>query len=89
VGPLSPQHGVSSGCRWRVAANILNKQSWTANKGWSSSLGVGHGTIKSVAGELEKCKLDLVGVQEVRWEGEGYQTTIIHFSMEKGMLISP
>jgi exonuclease III len=25
-------------------------------------------------GELEKCKLDLVGVQEVRWEAEGYQT---------------
>jgi hypothetical protein len=23
--------------------------------------------------ELEKCKLDLVGVQEVRREGEGYQ----------------
>jgi hypothetical protein len=32
------------------------------------------GTIKSVVGELEKYKLDLVGVQEVRWEGEGYQT---------------
>jgi hypothetical protein len=32
------------------------------------------GTIKSVVGELEKCKLDLVRVQEVRWEGEGYQT---------------
>jgi exonuclease III len=32
------------------------------------------GAIKSVVGELEKCKLDLVGVQEVRWEGEGYQT---------------
>jgi exonuclease III len=31
------------------------------------------GAIKSVVGELEKCKLDLVGVQEVRWEGEGYQ----------------
>jgi exonuclease III len=30
--------------------------------------------IKSVVGELEKCKLDLVGVQEVRWEGEGCQT---------------
>jgi hypothetical protein len=29
--------------------------------------------IKSVVGELEKYKLDLVGVQEVRWEGEGYQ----------------
>jgi hypothetical protein len=26
-------------------------------------------------GELEKYKLDSVGVQEVRWEGEGYQTT--------------
>jgi exonuclease III len=33
------------------------------------------GAIKSVVGELEKYKLDLVGVQEVRWEGEGYQTT--------------
>ena len=26
---------------WRVEANILNKQSRTADKGWSSSLGVG------------------------------------------------
>jgi hypothetical protein len=26
---------------WRVAANILNKQSRTADKGWSPSLGVG------------------------------------------------
>jgi exonuclease III len=32
------------------------------------------GSIKSVVRELEKYKLDLVGVQEVRWEGEGYQT---------------
>jgi exonuclease III len=32
------------------------------------------GAIKSVVGELEKYKLDVVGVQEVRWEGEGYQT---------------
>jgi exonuclease III len=32
------------------------------------------GAIKSVVGELEKYKLDLVGVQEVRWEGERYQT---------------
>jgi hypothetical protein len=29
--------------KWREAANILNKQSQTADKGWSSSLGVGHG----------------------------------------------
>jgi hypothetical protein len=26
---------------WRIAANILNKQSQTADKGWSSGLGVG------------------------------------------------
>jgi len=32
------------------------------------------GAMKSVVGELEKYKLDLVGVQEDRWEGEGYQT---------------
>jgi hypothetical protein len=32
---------------WRVAANILNKQSQTANKGWSSSLGVGRGDNNS------------------------------------------
>jgi hypothetical protein len=32
------------------------------------------GIIESVVGELEKYKLDLVEVQEVRWEGEGYQT---------------
>jgi hypothetical protein len=34
---------------WRVAANILNKQSRTADKGWSSSLGVGRGTNNSSA----------------------------------------
>jgi hypothetical protein len=26
---------------WRVAANILNKQSWTDDSGWLSSLEVG------------------------------------------------
>jgi hypothetical protein len=38
----------SSGCGWReglqirrVAANVLNKQSRTADKGWPYSLGVG------------------------------------------------
>jgi hypothetical protein len=35
------------------------------------------GAIKSVVGESKKYKLDLVGVQEVRWEGEGYQKYII------------
>jgi hypothetical protein len=33
---------------WRVAANILNKQSRTADKGWSSSLGIGRGAINFV-----------------------------------------
>jgi hypothetical protein len=28
---------------WRVPSNILNKQSRIADKGWSSSLGVGRG----------------------------------------------
>jgi hypothetical protein len=32
---------------WRLAANILNKQSRTADKGWSSSLGVGRGAKNS------------------------------------------
>jgi hypothetical protein len=31
------------------------------------------GLIKSTVGELEKYMLNLVGVQEVRWEGVGYQ----------------
>jgi hypothetical protein len=32
---------------WRVAANILNKQSRTTDKGWSSRLGVGRGANNS------------------------------------------
>jgi hypothetical protein len=32
---------------WRVAANLLNTQSRTADKGWSSSLGVGWGANNS------------------------------------------
>jgi exonuclease III len=30
--------------------------------------------IKSVVGEVDKYRLDLMRVQEVRWEGEGYKT---------------
>jgi hypothetical protein len=51
-GSLSPQNGAPSGCGWRnglqlwrVAANILNKQPRTNDKGWSSSLGVWRGAI--------------------------------------------
>jgi len=32
---------------WRVAANIFNKQSWTADKWWSSSLRVEQGAYNS------------------------------------------
>jgi hypothetical protein len=32
---------------WRVPANILNKQSRTPDKGWSSSLGVERGAYNS------------------------------------------
>jgi hypothetical protein len=32
---------------WKVAANILNKQSRTADEGWPSSLGVGRGANNS------------------------------------------
>ena len=47
-------NGASSGLRvqerppiWRVATNMLNKQSRTADTGWSSSLGVGQGANNS------------------------------------------
>jgi len=40
---------------------------------------------KKVSRELN---LDLVAVQDVRWDkGEVSQQTIIHFSMEMGMLV--
>jgi hypothetical protein len=45
---LSPRHGASQVADggntlqvWRVAVNIPNKQSQTADKEWSSSMGVG------------------------------------------------
>jgi exonuclease III len=62
-------------------------QTWTdslaQHKQWKKDMIFGNwnsrslcrvGAIKSVVRELERYKLDLVGVQEVRWEGEGYQT---------------
>jgi hypothetical protein len=105
---------------WRVAANILNKQCQTADRGWPSSLGVGRGlttlpikldisyktlhtaferteclaqpkhrkmdtrfgtwkvrslqrsgSFQTVVMVLGKYKLDLTGVQEVRWDKSG------------------
>jgi len=40
-GSLSPRHGASSGYGWRVSANILNKQSRTADKGGPPAWGLG------------------------------------------------
>jgi exonuclease III len=44
------------------------------------------GSLRTVARELGKYRLDLVGVQEVRWEKGGTEgQRIIHFSMGRGM----
>jgi hypothetical protein len=123
---------------WRVAVNILNKQSRTEDKGWSSSWGVGRGdnnltvknklltkdhkkprtwtdfldkrskrkkmdmrfgtwnvrstyragSLRAVAEQISKYKLDLVAVQEVRLDGGGTEPVGVYtFSMEKRMKI--
>jgi len=41
---------------WSVAANILNKQSRTTDKGWSSSLGFGRGANNSSPEKLSCCE---------------------------------
>jgi hypothetical protein len=47
------------------------------------------GSLTTVAREVGKCKLDLVGVQEVRWTRAALNGhTIIYFSAEKGMKIT-
>jgi hypothetical protein len=46
------------------------------------------GSLREVVEEISKCKLDLLGVQEVRWDESGTNNQAnIHFSMEKGMKI--
>jgi hypothetical protein len=37
--------------------NILNKQSWTADRGWPSSLGVGRGANNPHCKKFTCCKL--------------------------------
>jgi hypothetical protein len=43
----------------------------------------------TVSMELSRYKLDLVGVQEVSWEGSGMEPAreYTHFSMERGIRI--
>jgi hypothetical protein len=46
------------------------------------------GSLTTVSRELARYKLDLVGVQEVRWEGGGTEPARdTHFSTERGMRI--
>jgi hypothetical protein len=46
------------------------------------------GSLVTVSKELSKYRLDLVGVQEVRWEGCGTEEQEnTHYSMERGMRI--
>jgi exonuclease III len=46
------------------------------------------GSLRTVAEEVSKYKLDLLGIQEVRWGGGGTELQAnIHFSMERGMKI--
>jgi hypothetical protein len=42
---------------WRVATNILNKQSRTADKGWFSSLEVGRGADNSLPSKTLSCNV--------------------------------
>ena len=41
---------------WRVAVNILNKQSRTADKGWSYNLGVGRGAETAHRDKVSGCE---------------------------------
>jgi hypothetical protein len=45
------------------------------------------GSLKTVGSEMAKYNLDLVSVQEVRWVEADNQQTIIHLSLEMGMLV--
>jgi hypothetical protein len=55
---------------------------------WNVSSLYRAGSLKTIARKLGKYKLDLVGVQEVRWVMEGTEgQRIIRFSMERGMKI--
>jgi hypothetical protein len=59
---------------WRVAANILNKQSRIADKGWPSSLEIGRGLTtphhKKVARyEMLQRASELIKARRMRWAG--------------------
>jgi hypothetical protein len=49
---------------WRAAVNIFNKQSWTADKGWSFTLGVVRGlkTLHRKRSFVKKCNMGGLGI---------------------------
>jgi hypothetical protein len=52
---------------------------------WNVSILYRAGSLMTVSRELARYKLDLVGVQEVRWEGSGTKTCMsIHIFLWKG-----
>jgi hypothetical protein len=55
---------------WREAANILNKQSRTADKGWSSSLRVGRGANNF---SPKKISLTRVSKKKPRTRTDGHE----------------
>jgi hypothetical protein len=52
---------------WRVAANTLNKQSRTADSGWSSSLGVGLTTLPRKTHYLLRITTHSLGTGRITW----------------------
>jgi hypothetical protein len=45
------------------------------------------GSLKTVTGGLTKYKLDLVGLQKVKWDGVVLKQQIINFFVQMGILI--
>jgi hypothetical protein len=67
----------------RIWKDALDKQP----KQWNTNIRFGLwnvrslyrvGSLMTVSRELSRCKLDLVGVQEVRWEGGGTEYTFFY-----------
>jgi hypothetical protein len=61
---------------WRVAKNVLIKQSQATDKGWSYNFGTGRGANNSSLGEEEKLVTkyytepqNLMDLREIGWEG--------------------
>jgi hypothetical protein len=52
---------------WRVASKILNKQPRTADKGWSSILGVGRVANNSSPQKVSGCEMFVQKASDLDW----------------------